>query len=192
MLFYYNLICFTYILHIFYIYFTYILHIFYTFNKQMFLCNIILFTLFTLFTLFFHTSYALKNGLLKCKFDSKNKCTSFRIINQNRIGYEETNKGFALTSWMKDSLSKKTLKPGFILSQKKTYLHKIFHRNVIKDQDDEIWINILLPDSFTISCTININIYSDFKNYNAKKCDVYDFIRINCEIPKDFVEYSIY
>ena len=161
----------------------------------MFLCKIILstlFSLFILFTLFFHNSQSLKNGILKCKFDSKNKCTSFRIINQNRIGYEETNKGFALTPWMKDSLSKKTLKPGFILYQKKAYLHKIFHRNVIKDHDNEIWINILLPDSFIVSCTINVNIYSDFKIYNVKKCKVYDFIRIKCEIPCNFVENNMY
>jgi hypothetical protein len=89
---------------------------------------------------------------------------------------------------MKDSLSKKTLKPGFILHQKKIYLDKIFHRNVIKDSDNELWINIVLPDSFTILSTIKVNIYSDFKTYNIKKDVLIDFIRIKCEISDNFVE----
>ena len=141
-----------------------------------------------LLTFFIYNSYSLKNCLLKCKFDCTNKCTSFRIINQNRIGYAKTNKGFALTQLMKDSLSKKTLKPGFILLQKKEYLYKIFHRNIIKDVDDELWINILLPDSFNVLCTINLNIYAHYKRYNVMKCIVNNFIHIKCEIPVGFIK----
>ena len=151
---------------------------------------------------------ALKEVLLKIKFNCNNVCESFLIKNMNfnksylhniqvksllhkninkyerTINYFKNKKlkGIPLLGYISKSPNKRLLNPYYILNREKEYFKKIFNKHIKYDKDNIMEIMVILPSFIyvPIKMDINYSIYYPFKMISSKDyCVDYSMWQIN-------------
>jgi hypothetical protein len=149
---------------------------------------------------------ALKEVLLKIKFNCNNICESFVIKNmdfdksylhniqvksllhkninkyEKPINYDKNIKGIPLLANKSKSPNKRLLNPNLIINREKEYFKKIFHKHIKYDKDNLMEIAVILP-SFVympIKMDVKYSIYYPFKMiYSKDYCLDYSMWEIN-------------
>lgn len=153
-------------------------------------------------------SNALKEVLLKIKFNCNNVCESFFVKNldfnksylhniqvksllhrninkyEEKISYIKSKKlkGIPLLSSISKSPNKRLLNPYLLLNKKREYFKEIFHKHIKYEKDNIIEILVILPSFIYVPIKMNINysIYYPYRIiYSKDYCVDYSMWQIN-------------